>query len=149
MCVTCPRFGTNRTLNSKEFLFFCWRNYFFMVFMRNLIYTSLNWHNELNKEITFVYPYIRNKGQLHDWKSCITFKVTSLHSLQSFSIFFIVLLCFCFVLFSYFPGWNQFMFLHTFFHNYDNYSMVRDVLQCSMFQILSTTINNKADYVFF
>ena len=54
---------------------------------------SLNWRNELNKEITLVYPYfsvwlknlnvtlvsmndeIRNKGQSRDWKESITFKL--------------------------------------------------------------------------
>ena len=65
---------------------------------------------------------------------------------------------FCFVFFFIFQDdTSLFLFnlifknliLHTFFHNYDNYSMFRDVPQCSMFQVLSTTINNKVDYVFF
>ena len=55
-----------------------------------------------------------------------------------------VLLCFCFVLFCFFsfnfPSWYQFNFVSFscwkfnftyFFHNYDNYSMLRDVPECS------------------
>ena len=58
-----------------------------------------------------------------------------------------VMFLFCFVLFFFFfnfPSWYQFNFVSfscwkfnfTYFaHNYDNYAMFRDVLECSMFHV--------------
>jgi len=79
-------------------------------------------------------------------KNGLLFLVASLHLLYHFhfSFFFsFFMLLFCF----YFLSWYQFIFVwfnslkfyFTYFsRNYDNYSMFRDVPECSMFLVLST-----------
>ena len=72
--------------------------------------------------------------------------------------FFFFFLQFKFVLFCvffsfYFSSWYQFIFVSlncwkfnfTYFsHNYDNYSMFRDVPECSMFRVLWTALRERA-----
>ena len=67
---------------------------------------------------------------------------------------FIVL--FCFVLFFIFQGDTSLflfnlilIFIHNFSHNYDNYSMFRDVPECSMFLVLWMAVIGDFRSVFF
>ena len=99
---------------------------------------------------------IRNKGRSRnwidsepDWKKWISFKLRAFTQCTfSFSFFLqFVTFLFCFVLvccsFN-FPSWYQFTFVSfkclNFSHNYDNYSMFRDVPEYSMFLVLSRAL---------
>ena len=105
---------------------------------------------------------IRNKGRSRnwidsepDWKKWISFKLRAFTQCTHFHFHFFlqfVTFLFWFVLFCCsfnFPSWYKFIlvsfncwkFNFTYFsHSYDNYSMFRDVPECSMFLVLSTPV---------
>jgi len=84
------------------------------------------------------------KLMANDWKEWISLLSSELSLIVV--IFIVLSFLFCFGFF-YFSSWYQFIFdwfnfwkfnFTYFSHNYHNYSMFRDVPECSMFEVLST-----------